>query len=191
MLKRVFLLSIPLLAYSLWQLWSISSFGHKDTGERADCAIILGAAAYHTKPSPVFEERIKHAIKLYEQGRVGKLIFTGGFGTKAAFAESEVARAYAIKAGIPQEDILLETTSLTTQENLTEAKKIMTQHGLTDSLIVSDPWHLKRACSIAADKDIQTSPSTTQTSLYKSLGAKSKFLFREFYNLHIYYLTGN
>jgi len=139
----------------------------------------------------VFEERIKHAISLYEQGRVKKLIFTGGFGAKAKFAESEVAQTYAIKAGIPKDDIFLETTSLTTLENLTEAKKIMVDNSLTDSLIVSDPWHLKRAYSMARDTGIQTAPSATQTSLYKSLGSRSKFLFREFHNLHIYYFTGN
>ncbi len=47
---------------------------------QSDAALVLGAAVWQGKPSPVFEERIKHAIKLYTQGKVHTLIFTGGKG---------------------------------------------------------------------------------------------------------------
>ncbi|MDB4288852.1 YdcF family protein, partial [bacterium] len=53
-----------LLTYSAWQLWDIERVGHLDRDDKADCAIVLGAAAWHNKPSPVLRERLNHAITL-------------------------------------------------------------------------------------------------------------------------------
>ena len=80
--------------YFSWQAVSIHPYGFRDDGRSADCAIVLGTAAWHNKPSPVFEERLNHAIKLYEDGRVKALVLTGGFGTNAPKSESQVAKTY-------------------------------------------------------------------------------------------------
>ncbi|HEV2765160.1 MAG TPA: YdcF family protein, partial [Pyrinomonadaceae bacterium] len=53
--------------------------GHTSDG-RADAAVVLGAAVWTRRPSPVFRERINHAVELYKRGRVRKLILTGGRG---------------------------------------------------------------------------------------------------------------
>ena len=176
------------LCYTAFQLWSIHNYGRSDGGQTADCAIVLGAAAYHNKPSPVFAERIKHGIDLYQAGRVKKLLFTGGFGQDAEFAESEVARKFALGAGVPADDVLVEKKSDKTSENLTQASLLMAENQLSSALIVSDPWHLKRACLMAEDSGIEATASATPTTLFKSFGAQTKFLFKEFYNLHHYYL---
>src|SRR5512135_2551242 len=66
----------------------------------ADAAIVLGAAAWNGQPSPVFEERVKHAIDLYQAGRIGAIIFTGGVGEGESTAEAIAASRYAIERGI-------------------------------------------------------------------------------------------
>ncbi len=79
---------------------------------------MLGAAAYDAKPSPVFEERIRHGLDLYEAQYAPLLIFTGGYGgTGARFSESQVARRYALKHGVPDDAILIETASRNTVQN--------------------------------------------------------------------------
>lgn len=165
---------------------AISNFGHIDDGSNADCAIVLGAAAYHSKPSPVLKERINHAILLLRENRVRAIILTGGFGDKAEFAESEVARSYCLENGVSPEQIHIETRSKTTKENISEAKKIMQQQGFTDALIVSDPWHLKRACDIAQHYSVAAAPSATNTSLYTSEKSQFKALWKEFFNIHLW-----
>jgi len=186
------LCSLVLALYISWQMWEVNRFGHSDNGQKADCAIVLGAAAWHNKPSPVFRARIDHAIKLYHENRIAKIILTGGKGKGAAFAESEVARDYCIKTGkINPAHLFIETLSDTTDENFAEAKKIMREQKLANALIVSDPWHLKRAQLLAENHDITATPSATLTSQYKSTGAKLKFLIREVYYLHIYRLVGS
>lgn len=57
---------------------SIWSFASKDETRTADCAIVLGAAAYPHAPSPVYKERLNHAIKLYNDGTVSYILLTGG-----------------------------------------------------------------------------------------------------------------
>ena len=87
-------------------------------------AVVLGAAAWDDEPSPVLRERINHSIWLYENDYVDKIIFTGGKGKGNQYAESEVAMDYAIKHNVHPEDILIETKSKITEENLKYAYEI-------------------------------------------------------------------
>ncbi len=77
----------------------------------ADAAIVLGAAAWDGHPSPVFEERIKHAIDLYRTGQVKAIIFTGGLGKGQQVADSVVAAAYAIQQGVDENSVFCEMKS--------------------------------------------------------------------------------
>lgn len=189
--RRITLIIISIaLLYSVGQLYDIHRVGHLDRNRTADCAIVLGAAAWHDKPSPVLKERLNHAIQLYKSGKVEKLILTGGYGKGADYAESEVSQKYCIQAGIPEEHIFAETKSINTVENLQEAKLIMAEKGFENALIVSDPWHLKRARRMASDLDLHVYNSATTTTRFKTFGSKTKFLFTEFALYHSYLVTG-
>ncbi len=186
-------MGIALLAVVLWLVFLagwIVQFGSLDRSRPSDCAIVLGAAAYGSKPSPVFAERINHAVELYRKGVVKKLLFTGGSVLESDRAESEVARTHAIAAGVPPAAILMENRSHTTAENLQEAKRVMLTEGLHTAVIVSDPMHLKRASSMAGDLGIDAVTSPTPTSRYRSLKSKSGFVFNEVFLLQGYWLTG-
>ena len=176
---------ISFVAYDIWQ------FGSHDNAERSDCAIVLGAAVNGARPSPVFEERIRHAVELYRQGVVPKIIFTGGKGERSSHAESEVARQYAIEAGVAEGDILVETRSHTTHQNLAEAKAQMDEHVLKSAVIVSDPLHLRRSHLMAEHLGISAKTSPTPTTRYRSARAQFHFLIREIYFLHHYVITGD
>jgi uncharacterized SAM-binding protein YcdF (DUF218 family) len=171
----------------MYQVWTFENHNLI----KADCAIVLGAAVYNSMPSPVFKERIKHAIDLYQQGIVSKIIFTGGVGDKANFAESDVAANFSIRAGVLKQDILTESVSHTTQENLHQAKILMQKHVLNSAIIVSDPLHLKRASIMAEDLGISAHYSSTPTTRYRSFSTKFKFLIREVYFVNHYFVTGH
>lgn len=181
---------IALILYTGYQLYDISTYGTSASQSQADCAIVLGAAAYHNKPSPVLEARTDHAIQLYRDARVGKLILTGGFGLGAEFAESEAAFLHARRANVPKSDIIIETNSDDTMENIAEAARLMKENNLRKALIVSDPWHLKRACAIAEKYGIDAEPSATPTTAFRSKESRLKFLFKEFLHLHYFYFFG-
>lgn len=189
--KSLAVLVVGGLLYLSWQIVSIHTYGFRDDGRRADCAIVLGGAAWHKKPSPVLEERLNHAIKLYREGRVGALVLTGGFGADAPYSEAQVAKYYCRDQGVPEEDLLLETDdSQTTVQNLSGAKKVLDANGMESALIVSDPWHLKRGVLIARREGIDAYQSGTRTSKFESFKARSSFLLRELYLYHQFLLFG-
>jgi len=145
----------------------------------ADAAIVMGAAVWGSRPSPVFAERINHAINLYQAGRVRAIIFTGGLGPGDQLAEGEAARAYAVARGVPQEHVFYETISTVTRENVQEAARIVEQQGFARVLVVSDPLHMKRSVTMARDLGLDAYPSPTPTSRYRSWRSKLGFLVRE------------
>lgn len=189
--RKLFYLLLAIIAYLGGQLFDIHRVGHLDRGRNADCAIVLGAAAWDKKPSPVLRERLNHAIDLYKDGDVRNLILTGGYGKGAEFAESEVGLDYCVSQGVPRSAIRIDKESQSTIGNLKEAKEIMVLQGWSTALLVSDPWHLKRARRMAKDLDLRVFPSATTSSMFESTGAKAKFLFKELYLYHYYLLTGN
>ena len=169
---------VGVAAYIIW-------VGQRDDAAPADAIIVLGAAAYDAKPSPVFEERIRHGIDLYKRGLAPKLIFTGGYGgVGARFSESQVARRYALRQGVPDKAILIESLSRNTHDNLRQARVLMQQHKLHSVIIVSDPLHMARALRISRDLGIRSVGSPTPTSRFRSFATRWRFLLQEVYFFH-------
>lgn len=163
-IRNLFLLiGAAALLVVLWAAVSIYTFSRRDETREADAAIVLGAAVFGTRPSPVLRERINHAINLYEDGYVDVIIFTGGLGYTATVTEAEAAAAYAVARGIPEEAILLETTSVSTRQNLQNARIIAAENDLHTFLIVSTPSHMKRALSMAEGLGMEAYTSPTRT----------------------------
>lgn len=163
----------------------ITWVGQRDDARPADAIIVLGAAAYDAKPSPVFEERIRHGIDLYRRGLAPKLIFTGGYGgVGARFSESQVARRYALRQGVPDKAILIESLSRNTHDNLRQASLLMQQHQLHDVIVVSDPLHMARALRISKELGIRAVGSPTPTSRFRTFATRWRFLLQEVYFFH-------
>ena len=191
-LKRLIQLSLLiLLVYFSLLAGEIHSFPLRSTSAPADAAVVMGASVFRNRPSPVFRERINHAINLYQQGTVQYLIFTGRLAGNDELAESEAARNYAIAQGVSAEDIFIETESDNTCLNLIEAKRIMDEMGLEQALIVSDPLHMRRAMWLAENIGMNAYSSPTPTSRYQSFDRKVGFLVREVYSYGAYLLNIN
>ncbi len=172
--------SVAVLAAGLLA-WRIYSFGNTSSNSQADAAVVLGAAVWTADVSPVFRERINHAINLYRGGQVRKLIFTGGQGNPGEPTESAAARDYALQSGVPASDILIEEKSHTTYENILYAKQLADTHGIKKVLIVSDPLHMKRAMAMAADVGLAADPSPTPSTRYQGVKSQIGLLAHETY----------
>lgn len=181
-LWRLFVLVLAwLLGVTAWIMW----IGERDQAAKADAIIVLGAAAYDAKPSPVFQERIRHGLDLYEAGYAPLLIFTGGYGGSGArFSESQVARRYAVKQGVPESAILIENQSRNTVQNLVEAKRLMDERGLHRVIIVSDPLHMARALRLSKAMGIDALASSTPSTRFRSFHTSWRFLAQEIYFFH-------
>lgn len=117
--------------------------------EPSDAIVVMGAAQYNGRPSPVLRSRVDHAIELYDRGLAPRILFTGGVGTGDTVSEAEVARRYAMESGVPEGAILVERHGRTSAESMGEAARILHAESLRSALVVSDPFHMLRLETLA------------------------------------------
>ncbi len=177
--KIIFSSIVVLIGAVLYVAISIFTFGNVNQIRKADAAIVLAAGNRGDRPSPVFEERIKHGIWLYKNGYVNKIVFTGGRGGDEESSESSVAKNYAMENLVPAGDIFIEEKSAITRENLYYATQIVKENHMTNVIIVSDPLHMKRSMWMAEDFGLVAYSSPTPTTRYRTLKSKLVFLARE------------
>ena len=179
-LRRVLaVLILGMLVYTAVCAISIWRYAGVDETRAADAAVVLGAAAYESGPSPVYRERLNHGLWLWQQGCVEKLILTGGVAEGNSRSDAAIGAEYLRAQGVPAEAILLEEASTITEENLRGAAALMEAEGLETALIVSDPLHMRRAMLQARDLGLRAYSSPTPTTLYTGFWKKLKFLARE------------
>ena len=150
-------------------------------GVPLDAAIVLGAAAYGGKPSPVFAGRLDYGEQLLREGRVRYVIVTGGGRDDPSQPEARAGREYLVARGLDPARVLLETRSWTTPENLCFALQVGAAHGLRTYAIVSDPLHLRRAMHYARDLQLDARPAGTPFTRYRGVAARLRFIARETY----------
>src|SRR5579885_2776523 len=102
----------------------------RDEARPADVILVLGAAEYRGRPSPVLRARLDHALLLYQRGLAPRIMTTGGAGGDPVFTEGAVGRSYLIAHGVPSEAIVVENESASTVESLAMAGEIMQRMGL-------------------------------------------------------------
>lgn len=156
----------------------------------SDVALVLGAGTSNGEISPVFRERMNHAIDLWKRQRVQKILITGGIGEGQSVSDSEVARRYATEKGVPNAQIILEETSDITFYNIRNAKWILDSLNLKTALLVSAPYHMLRAHRMCKRVGLEDRPSPTPTSMYRSSGSKIKFLLKEALNFWVFQVYG-
>lgn len=154
----------------------------------APATIVLGAAAWGNKPSPVFKERISHAVHLYQTNTTQKLIFTGGALRDGIPSEGEVGARWAIKLGVAPEDTAYEGTSRDTWYNLKNAQVILQQQQIDSVILVSDYFHLARAGIMARDLGLHVQLSPTPTSKFNNSSEVDKL---KLYVKESYFIIGH
>ena len=167
------------IGYAGYNAYQIHTFSRVYYEDNADAAIVLGAGTNEGQVSPIFKQRLNHAIYLYEKGAIERVILTGGFGAGQSISDSKAALDYVKRSNVPVQHIFIEERSRYTMENLAESKQIMDSLGLANALIVSDPLHMKRSMAIALKMGINCKPSPTRTSMYQSFQTKARSLAYE------------
>lgn len=161
-----------------------------DPADEAEVAVVLGAAVLGDVPSPVFAARLDHAVDLYQQGRIERMVLTGGKSDEDRLSEAQAGALYVETKGIPATAILIEDQSRTTRQNLANAKRLLGAVFDERILVVSDPLHMRRAMAIAADLGLDARSSPTPYSRYRSMGTRLPFLAREIWFMHMHWLFG-
>jgi uncharacterized SAM-binding protein YcdF (DUF218 family) len=157
------LLGVVLLGW-VASLGAVLAWERRDETRAVSAIVVLGAAQYVGRPSPVLRARLDHAILLWHQGMAPILIVTGGRGTGDTTTEAAVSQRYAVQRGVPVSAILLETEGRTTSQSMAGIAALMGGQHRKDVLLVSDPFHMLRLVILARRHGLEPFASPTPTS---------------------------
>jgi uncharacterized SAM-binding protein YcdF (DUF218 family) len=124
--------------------YQVSRQAQIDEARPVDVIVVLGAAQYWGRPSPVLRARLDHALELYRRDVAPRIITTGGVGEGASFSESEVSREYLSEQGVPAEFVTVETEGKSTIQSSLIVAEIMDRMELRSCVVVSDDYHIFR-----------------------------------------------
>jgi uncharacterized SAM-binding protein YcdF (DUF218 family) len=157
------LLGAGLLAgYTVFRIWQQGQID--ESGHRVEAIVVLGAAQYDGKPSPVFRARLDHAIALFDRGGARWFVATGGKLPGDRFTEAETAARYAAQRGVPAAAILSETTGRDTVDSLRNVARLLAGRGIQRAVFVSDRSHMLRVLRMAEDLGVEAYGSPTTSS---------------------------
>jgi uncharacterized SAM-binding protein YcdF (DUF218 family) len=170
LLRRGLLVAVvlPVLYFGVTflQVWRTS---RHDGARPAQAVIVLGAAQFDGRPSAVLRARLDHAADLYRRKIAPVVVVTGGKMEGDRFTESQAGANYLHTKGVPDEAILREATGRTSWQSLAASARFLKERGISDVVLVSDPFHAARIHGIAAELGFDAATSPTRTSPIKGL----------------------
>lgn len=178
--RRLILLAFLALLFAAGALgvvyFEVSRQANRDEARPADAIVVLGAAQYNGKPSPVLKARLDHALELYERKLANRIIATGGHGLGAKFSEGEVSRQYLSEHGVPAEFITVETTGQSTMQSVAAVGEIMDRMRLRSCIVVSDDYHMHRAKKMLEDAGLLVYGSPREAAPSDEWTRRKRFL---------------
>ena len=160
----LFLLGFLYVATTFVQVWWAS---RSDDARPVDAIVVLGAAQYDGRPSPVLEARLDAALALYEEGLAPVIVTTGSNQEGDRFTEGFTGFTYLRDQGVPESDLRIVVDGTNTFEELSATANVLREEGLGDQvLLVSDPYHSLRAVEIAREVGLEAwfSPTDLDSS---------------------------
>jgi uncharacterized SAM-binding protein YcdF (DUF218 family) len=177
--------TLTIMVVTVVMLWVVSAaavlvWSSRDEARPAQAIVVLGAAQYAGRPSPVLRARLDHALELWRRHLSSLLILTGGTGSGDTTSEAAVGRTYARKHGVPDSSIVEENEGRTTSESMRAVAGILEARGLQSALLVSDPFHMLRLRILARRFGFTPYTSPTQTSpISPNREERWKYIFSE------------
>lgn len=129
--------------------WRVVSAGGVDDRQATDAIVVLGAAQYNGRPSPVLESRLDHAKVLYRQAVAPRIITVGGRQPGDRFTEAGAGLRYLTGQGVSPADVSAVSVGHDTKQSLIAVANMADREGWRSVTLVSDPAHMARVATIA------------------------------------------
>ncbi|WP_223198433.1 YdcF family protein [Solihabitans fulvus] len=161
-------------AFRVWQVARV------DDRSPADIAVVLGAAQYNGRPSPVLQARLEHAKSLFDEGVVRYLLTTGGRQPGDKYTEGQAGQMWLAAHGVPEDRIVVVGEGRDTLGSMQAVATVAKERGLSTAMIVSDPWHSLRARTMAQDAGLRAWTSPTHSGpIVQTRDTQSRYILRE------------
>jgi uncharacterized SAM-binding protein YcdF (DUF218 family) len=168
-------LATAYLAVTFFQVWRAST---DDRARPSDAIVVLGAAQYDGRPSPVLQARLDHAIALRERGIADIIVVTGGNQPGDTTTEASAGANYLMANGVPDASIRREVTGTNSWQSLAAAARFLRDEGMDDVVLVSSGYHALRTEEIADEVGLNGRASPTSGST-EQLAERAGHLGRE------------
>jgi uncharacterized SAM-binding protein YcdF (DUF218 family) len=155
----------------------VYSASQNDGAREAEAIVVLGAAQYDGRPSPVLQHRLDHAYELWKEEFAPIIVVTGGRKEGDRFTEADASYRYLRNQGVPDEAILREESGRNTWEQLAGSARFLEDRSIDEVLLVTDDYHAFRVEAVAEELGLDASVSPTDAGL-STMGA-FKALLRE------------
>jgi uncharacterized SAM-binding protein YcdF (DUF218 family) len=157
---------ILLAAVSIYTvaLVTVLVVSQQDQRRAVDAIVVLGAAQYNGRPSPVLRARLDHALRLYNEGYAPRIVVTGGVGRGDTTSEAIVGRHYLLARDVVPGDVVVQPQGHSTQASMTAVAEWLEAEGLHSVLLVSDPFHMYRLRLEARRTNLEAYTSPTESS---------------------------
>lgn len=157
---------ILLAAVSIYTvaLVTVLVVSQQDQRRAVDAIVVLGAAQYNGRPSPVLRARLDHALRLYNEGYAPRIVVTGGVGRGDTTSEAIVGRHYLLARDVVPGDVVVQPQGRSTQASMTAVADWLDAEGLHSVLLVSDPFHMYRLRLEARRTNLEAYTSPTESS---------------------------
>jgi len=167
--RRIVVRTILAIAFGwLCCLLAIIGWSTRNVKGPADAIIVMGAAQYGGRPSPVLRARLDHALTLWREKQSSRVVLTGGRREGDQISEAAAGRRYIMRRGVPSPSILLESLGRTSLASMHGAASLLHEKdslsGRPSVLLVSDPFHMLRLDVLARMHGLNPLPSPTRTS---------------------------
>lgn len=158
----------------------------QDQRRPVDAIVVLGAAQYNGRPSPVLRARLDHALSLYRDGLAPRIIVTGGVGRGDTTSEATVGRHYLVTRGMPQEAVVAQPHGRSTEASMTAVADWLAKERLHRVILVSDPFHMFRLRLEARRTDLEAYTSPTESSpISDNPVVELRYLFAEGFKIPV------
>jgi uncharacterized SAM-binding protein YcdF (DUF218 family) len=151
-----------------------------DQTRPVDAIVVMGAAQYNGRPSPILRARLDEALAAYQEGVAPVIVVTGGRQVGDQFTEAEASRDYLVDHGVPEDAILLENEAHNSWQSLQGASELLKDRNLSKVLLVSDGFHLFRVKMMAKDLGLEPfGRPASDSPIKRNSGSEFSYAFRE------------
>jgi len=150
---------------TVFEVWRV---GRTQSTTQVDAIVVMGAAQYDGVPSPLLKARLMHAFDLWKEKIAPRIVLTGGNKPGDRFTEASASAIFLRQQGVPQVDLLQESSSRSTYEALRNMRSLTTTDpnfaGIQRIVIVTDPYHELRSRLTAQEMNFEATTSSSSNS---------------------------
>ena len=165
LVRGALLAAVLMMAYLGVTFAQVYQASRSDGARPADAIVVLGAAQYDGRPSPVLQDRLDHALDLYDTGFSEWIVLTGGRREGDRFTEATAGYNYLRDRGVPDQHLLKEVQGASTFESLAASARFLRDRELTTVVLITSDYHAYRVEAVAEELGLDATVSPTGSRL--------------------------